>query len=388
MAKSLVPQAYRIKQKLLDYGLQHFADAYQQLEKQVFPDGELEADEALALQDWFVLEHLLPDQRTVLSHFLDDLEDGGEVVIAEQWGMVIQGVFHVRQVLANNCFELMNLVNDVLYTVAGNPDQPLQLEKGVYLVARLLPHQNYHIFTGLIDRLSTRKKNEIYALVAELQTQNPKMAFIDNIERIALAYRIQEEEQQDFISFFGSDEIILPGAELEDKLKEFYHYRYFQKKQLDGDTIAKTFQSKYHQPPLPPQFEFLENLQNEPDVGVIYAKTEGLVFLLRYGRFREIFARPDFKAVSDYRQIIAGYLEDPNISSLPFKRMIAQYPENAVNVFKAFLKRKRFQLDKDFDLLMKRYKPMEQLTYLTPGTIPAAVRSKTFLRSLKARHKW
>lgn len=387
MAKSLIPQAYQIKQKLLDYGLQQFAAAYQALETQVFPGGA-GPDEALALQDWFVLEHILPDHRTVLSHFLEALEDGGEAVIAEQWGMVIQGVFHVRQVLDHNHFELMNLVNDVLYVVAGNPVQDLGLEKGEYLMARLLPHQDYHIFTGLIDRLPTRKKNEIYALVAEVQTQNPKMAFIDNIDRIALAYRIQEEEQQDFISFFGRDEIVLPGSELEDKLKEFYHYRYFQKKQLDGDTIAKTFQSKYHQPPLPPQFDFLDNIQAEPDVGVIYDKTEGLVFLLRYGRFQEIFARSDFKSIPDYRQILTGYLEDPNISTLPFKRMIDQHPDNAANVFKAFLKRKRFQLDKDFAALMKRYKPMAHLTRLTPGTIPAAVRSKTFLRSLKAQSKW
>jgi len=388
MPISLIQQAYRIKQKLLGYGLEQFKGPYEQLKQQIYSEQPPSEEEELALQDWFVLEHLLADHRTVLSHFLDQLDDGGEAVIARQWGMVIQGVFHVRQVLKQNHFELMNLVNDVAYHVAGNPTEPLELEKGEYLVARLLPHQDYHLFSGVIDRLQTRKKNEIYALVAEIQTHNPKMAFIDNLDRIAMAYQIQQEELQDFIAFFGDDEIILRGPELEPRLKEFYHYRYFQKKQLDGDTIAKTFQNKYHQAPLPPQFDFIENLQSEADIGVIYDKTEGLVFFLHYGRFREIFSREDFQEIPDYRQIVLGYLEDPNISSLPFQRMLERYPSQAVEVFKAVLKRKRFNLDKDFPLLLKRYKPMEQLTHLTPSTIPAAVRSKTFLRHLKSQSKW
>lgn len=392
MPVSLLRRAFRVKQKLLDFGLKTFADHYRDLLARVYPpeehpEGPAE-DELSAFQDWFVLECVLPDQRTVLSHFLEQLEDGADILIAEQWGLVIRGVFHVRQALAKNHFELMNLVNDVPYRVAGDPQQPLELSKGEYIVARLLPHQDYHIFTGIIDRVPTRKKNEIYELVAEIQLQNPKMAFIDNAERIEIAYRIQEEELEDFITFFGDDEIVLRGRQLEGRLKEFYHYRFFQKKQQEGNTIAKVFQDKYHQAPLPPQFDFFDELKEAEDIGVIYDKTEGMVFLLQYGLFHEIFRREDFKAVEHYRQIVLGYLEDPNISSLPFRRMVQKYPDNAVEVFKAVFKRKRFSLEKDMPKMIRRYKPMEQLTHLTPSAIPSSVRSKTFLRNLKTRHKW
>jgi len=387
MPVSLINSAYQIKQQLIAYALEHYADIYQQLESEIYPDKASEI-ESMALQDWFALEYILPNQRTILSHFISDSRLENEISIAQQWGIVIHGVFHVRQVLGDNHYELMNLVNDVTYNVAGKSGEDLALEKGEYILARLIPHQDYHLFSGVIDRLATRKKNEIYELVSEIQLTDPKMAFIDNLDRIEMAYQIQKEEREDFIAFFGSDEILLNGSELEDKMKEFYHYRFFQKKQENGNTIAKTFQDRYHQSPLPPQFDFIENLDQEKDIGVIYDATEGLVLLLKYGQFQEIFRREDFKRIKNFRQLILGYLDDNNISSLPFRRMAKQYPEQSVEVYKAVLKRKYFKLDKDLPKLILRFKPMEQLIHLTPSTIPSSVRSKTFLRSLKSRSKW
>ncbi len=387
MPVSLLKTAYQIKQQLITYALEHCSEIYTQLETEIYPETPTEL-ERLALQDWFALEYVLPDHRTILSHFIEESRLETEIVIAQQWGIVLHGVFHVRQILGNNHFELMNLVNDVAYTVAGKPEDELNLEKGEYILARLIPHQDYHLFSGVIDRLATRKKNEIYELVSEIQLTDPKMAFIDNLDRIEMAYQIQKEEREDFITFFGSDEILLNGSELEAKMKEFYHYRFFQKKQDNGNSIAKTFQDRYHQSPLPPQFDFIDNLEQEKDIGVIYDATEGLVLLLKYGRFIDIFQREDFKRIKNYRQLIIGYLDDNHISSLPFRRMAKKYPEQSVEVFKAVLKRKYFKLDKDLPKLIQRYKPMEQLIHLTPSTIPSSVRSKTFLRSLKSKSKW
>lgn len=387
MPVSLLKTAYQIKQKLIAYALENYRSIYDSLEAEIYPDSPTEL-ERLALQDWFALEYILPNHRTILSHFISESTLETEIIIAQQWGIVLHGVFHVRQILGDNHFELMNLVNDVAYTVASNPDDELVLEKGEYILARLIPHQDYHLFSGVIDRLATRKKNELYELVSEIQLTDPKMAFIDNLDRIEMAYQIQRDEREDFITFFGADEILINGSELEDKMKEFYHYRFFQKKQDDGNTIAKTFQDRYHQSPLPPQFDFIENLEHEKEIGVIYDATEGLVLLLKYGRFLEIFQREDFKRIKNFKQLVCGYLDDNNISSLPFRRMAQKYPEQSVEVYKAVLKRKYFRLDKDLPKLIERYKPMEQLIQATPSTIPSAVRSKTFLRSLKSRTKW
>ena len=359
------------------------------LKKQIFPEHhhKMSLDEEMAFTDWFILEHILEDHKTVLLHFLDTCTDQADVDLASQWVNVIQGVFQVKKLLPNSHFELHNLVNDVIYTVATFKHDPLPLQKSEYIAAKIIAFQDYHLFTGVIDRLPTRKKNEIYELVAEIQTHHPKMAFIDNLARLEMAYQIQEEELKDFITFFGADEIVLSGQNLTGKMKEFYHYRYFQKKQ-GGTSIAKTFQEKYHQLPQPPSFDHLPQIESLEDIGIIYDKTEGMMLLVNYSQFESVFQREDFKRIKGYRQLVMGYLEDPNISALPFLRMAKRYPENTAKVFQAILKRKRFSLDKDLPKLLKKYKPMAEMMHFTPAIIPSLVKSKTFLKSLKAGNKW
>jgi hypothetical protein len=186
MPVSLIKRAYQVKQKLLTFGQQNYALEFDAIYAQIYPEQAPNEEELIALKDWFVLEYVLPNHRSILSVFIEQCADRADQQIAEQWGIVIQGVFHVRQILPGNHFELMNLVNDVEYQVAANPDEPLALEKGEYIAAKLLPHQDHHMFTGVIDRLPTRKKNELYELVAEIQLNNPKMAFIDNHDRIKI----------------------------------------------------------------------------------------------------------------------------------------------------------------------------------------------------------
>src|SRR3990167_2484388 len=107
MPVSLIHRAIRLKQQLVDFGRKNYSEAYLQAQAQLYhAQTELSEDERLAFDTWFVLEHLLPDHRTVLSHFLEVWEDGADLVIAEQWHMVIQGIFQVRQLLAYNHFEL------------------------------------------------------------------------------------------------------------------------------------------------------------------------------------------------------------------------------------------------------------------------------------------
>ncbi|MEI2684905.1 MAG: hypothetical protein V9G14_00535 [Cypionkella sp.] len=97
----------------------------------------------------------------------------------------------------------------------------------------------------------------------------------------------------------------------------------------------------------------MPDLESQENLGLIYDKTEGMVFLLHYGRLREIFSRSDFKKIKNWRQVVQGYLEDPAISSLPFKRLGKEFPENAQAVFKALLKRKAFSIEDDLPFLIK-----------------------------------
>ena len=86
MPVSLLKTAYQIKQNLIAYALENYANIYQQLEKEIYPNSPSEI-ERLALQDWFALEYILPNHRTILSHFISDSRLEYEITISQQWGI-------------------------------------------------------------------------------------------------------------------------------------------------------------------------------------------------------------------------------------------------------------------------------------------------------------
>lgn len=385
MPATILSHARIVKDKLIDFAHKEFEAEFKRLSKELYPDKKtLSDDELTVFTDWFILEHLIKDNKTILQFFIENSREDADVLVASQWKYVIQGVFQVKKIVSKNHIQLYNLVNEVFYNVTSTMKEELPLKKGEYILAKILPLENYHIFSGLIDKIETRKKEEIYKIVAEIQLHDPKMAFIDNPQRLEQAYNIQKDEYKDFMSFFGSDEVIMSGQELAQKLREFYHYRYFQKKDLQGGhSIAKTFQEKYHQLPQLPIFDFFHQLHSREDIGVIYDQQEGILFLSQYGKFKEIFSRSDFKQIKNYKKVIKGYLKDPTISALPFKRVAKEFPENSLEVFKAFLNRKRFTLEKDFPKLIEKYKPNAEINHLTPSIVPMLVKSKMYLKSLK-----
>lgn len=386
MGGSLLKRARSVKEKLITFAKTQYKDAYDSGLRQLYQSKALPPSEEaiLAYTDWFALEYQGSEHRTILQHFIEQAQDDADILVASQWKHVIHGIFQVKEVQQGRIFKLFNLVNEVAYQVTSTGTEPLPLQTGEYIAAKIIPLENYHLFSGIIDKIDTPKKEELYQLVSEIQLQNPKMAFIDNLQRLEQAYKIQEEEYQDFKTFFGSDEILLKGSELSQKLREFYHYRFYQKKKNQAsNTIAKTFQEKYHQLPQIPTFEFLPDIQQADDIGILYDRIEGMTFLLHYGKFLAVFAQPELMQQPFYRQLLMGYLEDTAISSLPFRRVIAANPAEAVQVFKTLLKRRRFSLEKDFPKLMERYKPDDHLKHLTPAIIPSLVKSKTFLKSLK-----
>ena len=221
MSTSLIQQAQIVKEKLIEFGKTTFQKEYSKgLEMLQASMGSQLSEEAIfAYTDWFVLESLLKNNRRVLSFFIEQCKNDADILIAKQWYHVIYGIFHVKEVLDRNRFEVLNLVNNVIYRVTTTVKTPLPLKKGEYMMAKIIPLENFHLFTGLIEKLATKKKEEIYQIVLEIQLNNPKMAFIDNLQRLEQAYKIQEDEYDDFVTFFGSDEIVLSGQEVAEKPK-------------------------------------------------------------------------------------------------------------------------------------------------------------------------
>jgi hypothetical protein len=333
--------------------------------------------------DWFIFQKIFNDKSN-LREFITSIEDKELKSIFNSWvNSSIFSIFKLKKINNDN-YLMLNVINNNKYNVLKSSlDREIML--GEYYIARILPYyDNNYIFSNLVYKLKLDKKEDIYTIIAKFEVSYPQSVFIDNTNKINLSFQIQELEYKDFIDFFGSDEIIVEGKDIEDKLIEFYHYRYFQKKEkTSGKTIAKLFREKYGTFPTLPNIDIPEQILNLPEVGILYDKKEGLNFLPWYGLFKYIFNNPNFREIPGYKDCIIAYLNSDTISSLPFRRVLKNNQENFVEVIKDVLSLESFHLPDDFEDLMDNYGKNKLSSNLEPTVIPVSDKTKALLRTKK-----
>lgn len=333
--------------------------------------------------EWFIFEKTFNEDDNALDLFYKTLDNDYEKNIVRDWKNFVFSLFKIKKVDIKN-YVLLNMGNNQKYCV-NKESYNDTLEVNDYIIARLLPvDKDIYIFNNQLYILDIDKNDHIYNVVAQFELDYPQSAFLDNKNKIESSFRIQAMEYEDFVEFFGNDEIIVKGNEISNKLKEFYHYRYFQKKDKEtGKTIAKIFREKYGVHPELPVINFPEEVTDLEEVGIVYDLTEGLNLLPWYGIFCEVFRNKDFKEIPGYKECVTEYLKSDSISTLPFKKAVKKYPENFSNVFKDILNRKRFTIPDDFNKLMEKYKISFINRKIEPSVIPMPEKAKTLLRTKK-----
>lgn len=332
--------------------------------------------------EWFIFEKTFNENQNCLNIFEKHLENNYEKTVVKEWNNFIFSIFKVKKEDEKN-YAILNMSNNKKYYVYKNSTEK-NLKVGDHIITRLLPtDKDQYIFSNIIYQLAEDKNTHIQNIVAQFELDYPQSAFLDNKNKMESSYRIQAVEYEDFVEFFGNDEIIVKGEDISQRLKEFYHYRYFQKKDKEsGKTIAKIFREKYGvYPELPMTNNFPSELISLEEVGIIYDREEGLNFLPWYGVFCETFINPDSINTSVYKECVILYLKSESISTLPFKKVVKKYPDNFIKVFKYILDRKRFNLPEDYNKLMEKYKISFINRIHEPSVIPMPEKAKALLRT-------
>ncbi len=353
-----------------------------EIKKEIKKEGEKEGVNEVndRFIEWFLFEKVLIEGNTALDLFLEKDFSEKEKEMISLWKNFVFSIFKLKKE-DDEFYTLLNMVNNHKYRVYKHSSNP-KIETGDYFISRLIPFEKDYIFTNILHKLNVSSNDEVYNIVAQFELDYPHAAFFENANKMELSYKIQAFEYEDFVDFFGSDEIIVEGHEIPKRLHEFYHYRYFQKKEKNsGKTIAKIFREKYGSYPDLPLIELPESILSLSEVGIIYDKTEGLNFLPWYGVFKEIFRNKDFMEIPGYKKCVTEYLKSDTISTLPFKKVTNEFPQNAAEVFKDILSRKKFNFPDDFNKLMEKYKKPFLSKIIEPTVIPMPERTKALLRT-------
>lgn len=315
----------------------------------------------VAFVDTFALRHRLKDDRTVIDHFLaahPELSQS-DITMVRAWQDYVDGVFEVEG-RDGDALVTVNLVDGLTYRVRSNMGLAgLRLmPKRSFVFTRIVPLADDWFISGLSRVLPKKDKREVYQAAEQMSLLNPRLVF-RNPDRLARGWDLQREDRERFMTFFGTDEVVLTGEEARTRMRAYW------RSSAAGERHPMSYQS--------------EEVFESATVGIMYPETEGLIMLGEYGAVREAFDDPELIRDKSHRRSVREYLKDDTVPPVVFRRLADRDPGKASRVFQLLLNTPGFDWCTDGEAVLRRHKPgyFDQPRY--PSIVPICERVAKFL---------
>jgi hypothetical protein len=283
-------------------------------------------------------------------------------------GNNVRGVFEVRAVArrdsAGEAVIALNLVDDLDYRVYGLGAAPGNAapEQGGFFAGTLLPlAEDDSAWLAAGDEIGYPRADarQVARLAIDLATREPSLVF-RNQEKAEQGWAYMRRDREEFVAFFGGDELVLPTPEAEGRLNAYYKMRRDSALAARGRhrAVSDTGETTFVMP---------EGFFEFDTVGVIYDELDGFVVVPEYGMLRDLFADPSLAADPLHANVLRAYLREDTIPPLPLRRMAAEFPDNADAVFRRVLGNRAFTWSRNGIGLLKKRKPGYYDAEPTPG---------------------
>jgi hypothetical protein len=310
------------------------------------------------------------------------------------WQRSFTGLFAVTQILPDG-FELMNWLTAKHYTVKPanfSPEEIGKFKLGDILLTRIVPvSDTYWMFSGAYSPMGNLGKPKLAVAIGNFKTQYKNHLYSDAPELLELSWQSVEQYHREFIDFFGSDEVTMPGYQLNKKIAEF-EQAVMQKRLAaagidesqsladlaeeagvepaeikeaaiaagaDSKAVDRLFDSQENSKMVMPKVELPASLKKAEQVTALAHPRWGQVFLPTYSRFKALLEAEDGQNL-ERQKLVRSYLEDREINPFIWHRLAQQYPTQLEKVLREVLGRPDFSLERDLDALLKEFnKPDE-----------------------------
>lgn len=402
MTSADLERANELKQRLVDFVYDAEGDLAVALEAYMAQHGSRERQGYDLRQQSLVFDAFL-SEGNVDSHRPVDLflkQEWGlsaqEQTLVRNWQNSFTGLFEVVQVLSDR-FELMNWLTAKHYTVFPSSEVPKEetqrWQPGDILLARIAPLSDREwMFSGACVLKGKLGKPKLAVAIGEFKKNYPDRLYSDAPELLEQAWESVAQYHNEFVEFFGSDRITLPGYQLEKKLTELQEK--MSQKRLDAAGIdsskslkelarekgmdeaelqataeeagadsaaaTKMLESKLNSRMVTPKIELPEEVKKAEQVTVFSHPRWGQTILPTYTKFQAILEAEDPCSPENYELLTRKYLEDPQINYFIWQQLQEQYPTALEKVLKTVLDRPKFKLDRDLEATLLEYeKPVE-----------------------------
>jgi hypothetical protein len=278
-------------------------------------------------------------------------------------GNSVRGVYEVSHPAppggADGPVSVLNLVDDLDYRIYGIGGLPAG---GGFFAGTLLPltdDDSAWLASGDETWYPRTDARRVARLAIDLATREPELVF-RNQEKATQGWAYMRRDREEFVAFFGADELVLPTLEAEGRLNAYYKMRRDSALAARGRhrAVSDTGETTFVMPA--GFFEF-------DTVGIIYDELDGFVVVPEYGMLAAMFADPSLAADPSHANVLRAYLREESIPPLPLRRLAAAFPGNVDAVFRRVLGNRNFSWDQNGTGLLKKRKPGFFTAEPTPG---------------------
>uniref|UniRef100_UPI0025B563EC hypothetical protein n=1 Tax=Trichocoleus desertorum TaxID=1481672 RepID=UPI0025B563EC len=397
---AILERARDLKQALIEFVLEAEGDLASALESysaEHLRSQQPDINQRNLWLDTFLTEGMVRD-KTPLDLFVKDQTELSESdrALLLSWHRSFIGLFEIKQSLADG-FELMNWLTAKSYVVKPNNEATKQemsrFQSGDVLLTRIAPvTQTEWMFSGPCIPMGRLGKPKLAVAIGNFKQNYKHALYSDAPELLEESWRSVEQYHQDFLGFFGSDEVTMSGYELSKKIAEMQEKVTQQRladagiddsKSLaeiaaeagvdsaemelvaeaagaDAKAVAKVLESKQAMKMVMPKVELPAELKKAEKVTVLAHPRWGQMFLPTYYRFESLLIADDPSGAENAEKLVRHYLESPEINAYVWYRLAEKYPVKLEKLLQAVLERPDFQLSQDLPGLLQEFKkPIE-----------------------------
>lgn len=312
----------------------------------------------------------------------------GDRQLLKQWHRSFPGLFVVVQVLPNG-LELMNWLTAKHYLVQIPEIQLARLTAGEILLTYLTPVTEQQWACSKIVGLGKLGKPKLAVAIGNFKQCYGKYLYSDAPDLLTEAWRSVEQYHQDFVDFFSTDELTLPGHQWAKQLTAFQEVLTQRRLEAAGIDSSKTLAQLAEEAGLPPEeAELLPEEITEPAPAKMATPTVELphslkkaehVTALTHPRWGQTFLSTywGLKAILEAQHpepsaetLILQCLRDPQVNAYIWHRLAQQYPIALEQVLQSALERPTFNLEADLDLLLQEFNKLLEPTLPEIASVP------------------
>ena len=391
---AILERSRELKQALIEFVLDAEGELAESLEAYAAAQSRQERYDSVLqalIIDAFLTEGKVGD-KSPLDLFLEqpDLSDSDRQLV-RRWQYSFIGLFAITKVLPDG-FELMNWLTAKHYIVKPNNAQTLaemaRFKEGEILLTRIAPvTDTYWTFSSSYTAMGKLGKPKLAVAIGNFKENYKNALYSDAPELLEQAWQSVEQYHQQFVDFFGSDEVTLPGYQLNKKIAEFQELMIQQRLALSGiddsktlaemaeeagigeaeiraaaeeagadsKAVAQLIEGKSTTKMVMPKVDLPAELKKAEQVTALSHPRWGQVFLPTYSQFKALLEAEDWQSIEGSDKLIRYYLDNSTINAFIWQRLAQQYPTQLEKLLKMALQRPDFQLDRDLDALLQEH---------------------------------